>query len=75
MIKKHTLTIYIDDKLKDAYGNFIYSKNKSIIRLIKDKDSDTLIHELCHFILAMTTKRWYGHGKKFYKLYKTIKSL
>ena len=44
------------------------------ITILKSQDHrDTLIHELCHFILDITGKAGYIHGKKHTKLHKFLK--
>lgn len=76
--RKHLLRIeYVDvRKRSDAGGLFTPGEFVSTILIERSKDlKDTLIHELCHFILYIVTGNYYQHGKKFNKLYKLIKSL
>lgn len=75
--KKHILTIKFVGKKIDGYqGTFEFEEEKSTIKVFVNKEhKDTLIHELTHFVLALVTGKWYGHGKKFKKLYKVIKEL
>jgi hypothetical protein len=76
--RKHTLDIsYTKVKSSsDAQGLFTPGEFVSTILIERSKDlKDTLIHELCHFILYIVTGNYYQHGKKFNKLYKLIKSL
>jgi len=76
MIKNHILKIKFLNKENKDCGTFEFEDEKPYIKIYKRKDyKDTLIHELTHFILALTTGKWFSHGKKFNKLYKAIKEL
>lgn len=77
-MKKHTLNIYFQKEIpeKDSFGTYYCEKDVSTIYVKKNKEyKDTLIHELTHFCLKMVTGKWYGHSKKFKKLYDVLKSL
>jgi len=76
-MKKHILEInFGKEKKENSWGLFSYTDDKSEMYVcLEGNRKDTLIHELTHFILAMTTKNWYNHSKKFKKLYETIKNL
>ena len=83
-MKKHTLKIEYVDKIpaqnsytfEDAAGTFLMGKRVSRMYILKTKDHrDTLLHEMCHFILGIVTGNWQGHGAKFRKLYKLLKLL
>ena len=77
--KNHTLFINYqkDNPTEDSLGTFgLDEENTSIILIKKDSGyQDTLIHELCHFILFALTGNWFNHTKKFYKLYNFLKDL
>lgn len=77
-MKKHTLHIYFENEIpeENALGSYSFEGNVSEIHIKLNKEfKDTLIHELTHFCLKMITGKWYGHSKKFKKLYEILKSL
>jgi len=62
--------------LPNSVGTYDGTKNIKRIFILKTKDvRDSLIHELCHFILDITNRGGFTHTKKHRNLHNFLKDL